>query len=290
MADNVYLNGRIVPADQAGVSVADAGFLHGASAFTTMLARTGGVFRLDAHLARLMETVQRFDLRTDATPESLTEATGQLLAANALTDARVRITLTSGSVHNDHPTTVITAQALPDYPPQWYQQGLTVVVSSFRQPVNDPTCGHKTGCYFTRMLARHEAASAGGEEALWYTPDHHLAEACFCNVFLLLGGKVCTPPLNTPVLPGVVRGAVLELCSEHGIEFDAETPLTVKEMLAAEEMFITASCSGIRPIVRVERHPVGDEKPGPVTQKLMAAYEDLVAAECGGPGSREQSA
>jgi len=285
--DKVHLNGRIVPAEQATVSVWDAGFLHGASAFTTMLAHNGVVFRLARHLERLMETVRVLDLRTAATSESLRSAVYELLGANGLSEARMRITLTPGSVAQAgsgpdtlEQTTLITADQLPEYPSDWYEKGITVVLSSFRQLAGGPTFGYKTGCYLTRMLARRAAAGKGAEEALWYTADNRLAESCFCNVFLVLDGKVRTPPIDTPVLPGVVRQAVIELCSQLGIDCDDQTPLRVREMLAAEEMFLTASCSGIRPVVRVERHVVGNEKPGEITGRIVAAYQELLDREC----------
>lgn len=279
---SVHLNGRVVPAEQAVVSVWDAGFLHGASAFTTMFAHHGVVFRLDRHLGRLMDTVAKMRLRTDATPEGLAASTGELLAANGLREARVRITLTPGGVDDTDgaPTTLITAGPVPDHPAQWYAEGITVTVSSFCQFPGDPTFGCKTGCYFPRIFAQQAAATREAQEALWYTPDDHLAEACFCNVFLVRGGRVRTPPLSTPVLPGIVREAVLELCEELGIACDDQTGLTVQDMLSAEEIFLTASVSGIRPVVKVEQRAVGAGAPGAVTKKLMSAYRDLLEAEC----------
>jgi branched-chain amino acid aminotransferase len=277
---NVHLNGKIVPAAAAVVSVSDAGFLHGASAFTTMLARNGVVFRFDRHIKRLFDTVRLLDLRTDATPEGLKAATYDLLKANELTSARGRITLTPGDIHGGEPTTLITAQVLPDYPREWYTKGIGVVVSSHKQVPGDVTCGHKTGCYLPRVLARQEAAAKGAEEALWFTTGNCLAEGCFTNVFLVLKGVVLTPPIDTPALPGVVREAVIELCRHDGIACDDGRNLTVHDMLDAEEMFLTASCSGIRPVARVERHAVGDESPGAVTKRIMAAYESLLEAEC----------
>lgn len=245
-----------------------------------MLAHRGVVFRLASHLRRLLETVALLGIRTDATQEALTAATHDVLAANDLTEARVRITLTPGAVDQDRPTTLVTADPLPDYPSQWYTDGIKVVVASFKQITGIPTFGYKTGCYFPRVLARQEAAAKGAEEAIWYTVDNHLAEACFCNVFLVLGGKVHTPPLATPVLPGVVRQAVLELCPQLEIECDSESALTIREMLSADEMFLTASCSGLRPVSAVEAHTVGPGRPGPVTQKIAAAYRDLLDREC----------
>lgn len=278
--NNVYLNGRMVPADEAKVSVFDSGFLHGVSAFTTMLAHKGRVFRLDRHVARVLETVELLGLRIDATKETLTGATFGLLEANGLLEARVRMTLTPGSADGGETTTLITAKALAEHPRQWYEKGITVVVSPFKQSCGDPTCGYKTGCYFPRVLARKEAAARGAEEALWFTVDNRLAESCFNNVFLVLAGRLHTPPRDTPVLPGIVRQAVVELCEELEIPCDAESPLTVKEMLAAEEMFLTGSITGIRPVVRVERHAVGQEKPGQVTKKLMSAYSEMLEREC----------
>ncbi|MBI5723473.1 MAG: aminotransferase class IV family protein [Planctomycetes bacterium] len=284
---NVYFNGRIIPAGQACIGIDDAGFLHGASVFTTMLARNGRVFRLDRHIKRLLDTVAVLGLRTDAAAESLTAAAADLLAANRLKDARMRITLTPGGVHGEEAsptTTLVTAEPLPAYPPEWYEKGINAIVSSYRQLSGDPTCGRKTGCYFTRILAAREAAEKGAQEALFYTTDNRLAEACFCSVFLVLDGKVRTPPLDTPVLPGVVRQAVIELCSSMGIACDDSRPLTVHEMLSAGEAFVTASCSGIRPVVMIERHAVGDQRPGPVTKKIMVAYQDLVNKECASDG------
>ena len=278
---NVHLNGRMIAASQATVGVTDAGFVHGASAFTTMRVHHGRVFRLDRHLKRLLETAEHFALRTDATAETLGAATGELIAANALGEGRARITLTAGPAGGEGaPVTLITADPLGEQPARWYEQGIGVIVSSFKQCRDDPLAGYKTGCYLPRLLARREAASQGMEEALWFTTENLLAEACFCNVFLVLGGRVLTPPLDTPVLPGVVRGAAMELCATEGIGCE-ERALTVRDMLGAEEIFLTSAVSGIRPVVRVERHEVAEEKPGPITQRMMSAYAGLLDQECG---------
>ena len=285
----VYLNGRLVPADKATISVFDAGFLHGESTFTTMLARNGVVFRLERHLCRLIDTAAMLDIRCGATSEVLTEAVYELLTANKLDRARLRVTLTPGPKGGDEPTTLITAEPLGVLPAEWYTEGITVVVSQLKQLSDDPTYGYKTGCYLPRVLARRQAVASGADEALWYTSDDRLAEACFCNVFLVRGGKVCTPPLDTPVLSGVVREVVIELCSQLDLPCDAETPLTARDALAAEEVFLSSSCSGVRPVVHIEQHKVGDGKPGPITRRLMGAYEKLLNKECSAYNQQEGS-
>lgn len=277
---HVYLNGTILPASEASISISDPGFLHGASAFTTMLAHQGVVFRFEQHLARLSETIRLLNLSVGATTGELVAHTYAVLDANGLGEARVRITLTPGGGEGEE-TTLITAVPLPAYPGEWYTKGISVVVASLKQVAGDPTFGYKTGCYLPRIIARQEAAAKGADDALWFTTDNHLAESCFSNVFLVLGGKVYTPPRDTPVLPGVVRGAVLELSETLDIDVDDQTPLTVNEMLSAEEIFLTSSTMGIRPVVRVEKHPVGKETPGDVTLRLMEAYRDMLDEECG---------
>jgi branched-subunit amino acid aminotransferase/4-amino-4-deoxychorismate lyase len=275
----VYFNGELVPADQASISIADPAFLHGASTFTTMYARNGVIFRFAKHLERLAETIRFLGMAVEATTGELVEATYRTLDANALTEARCRITLTPGPP-DGRPTTLIITDPLPEYPTEWYTRGVGVIVTALKQQTADPTFGHKTGCYLPRMLARREAAAKGCDDALWFTPDGRLAEACFSNVFLVQDGKVFTPPRDTPVLPGVVRDAVIELCTQLDIPCDDETPLTVEEMLAAEEMFLSSSCMGIRPVARVERHAYGDETPGPVTRRIIESYRELLDREC----------
>ncbi len=277
----VMLNGEMIPASEAKISIADPGFLHGASVFTTMLARNGVVFRFERHLARIAETLRLFGLNVDASTGQLVRGMYDVLDANGLADARCRITLTPGPP-DGKPTTLITANQLPQYPAEWYDKGVNVIVTALKQVSGDPIFGSKTGCYLPRIMARQEAATKGAEDALWFTADNHLAESCFSNVFLVMDGKVLTPPRDTPVLAGIVRETVIELCNseELNIDCDDETPLTVDEMLAADEIFLTSSTMGIRPVVRVEKHAVGQEVPGKITKKLMAAYQELLDREC----------
>ncbi len=276
----VYLNGEVLPAGEAQLSVFDTGLLHGASVFTTLLAHNGRPFRLDRHLRRLMDSAEKIGLRHQATPEELTGAVAAVLEANGLSEARVRITLTPGAPGAEpRPTALVTA-ARPGIQSWWYQKGIGVVVSGVRQYERSPLTGLKTGCYLLRVLARQAAAAVGADEALWFTLSGHLAEACYCNVFLVREGAVFTPPLETPVLPGIVRQAVIELCRDMDLPCRDDQPLGSDDVRSAEEMFLTSSVSGVRPVVRLERRPIGDERPGPVTKRIMAAYAKLLEAEC----------
>lgn len=282
-APSVFLNGRVMAASDARLEVDDVGFLHGANVFTTLAARHGKPFRLDRHLARLARTAGQLGLKVRVDATELTAATTDLLAANALDRARLRITLSAGSIRTGEAMTLVTAVPLPQYPPAWFTEGITVAVSHYRQWPADPTYGHKTGNYLTRILARRAAAEQGAEEALWFTPKTggitRLAEGCFTNVFLMAGGRLRTPALDTPVLPGVTREAVIEVAAGLGIDCDAEAVLTIDDVLAAEEIFLTASTMGVVPVSHVRDHAVGTGRPGELTLRLRSAYESLVDSD-----------
>ncbi len=175
------------------------------------------------------------------------------------------------------PTTAAPAEKYPD---ECYLKGITVVVADCRQSRTDPTVGHKTTSYFARLASLRAAHANGAMEALWFTPEGHLAEGAISNVFAVRDEELWTPPLDTPVLPGITRAAVIELAASLDIPV-REQALTLEDTRAADELFLTNSMMEVMPVVRIGRDPIGNEKPGEVTRKLAVAYSDLVARECG---------
>lgn len=283
MSPIVYMNGSFVEAADAMVSAYDGGWLHGAGLFETMRAEHGRVFRLGEHLNRLTRSAERLlHVVDDFLPTSV--QVEELLKRNNLTDARVRLTVSSGSVLVDsstqpRPTVCMTAAPLKDYPEAFYKEGVQVIVSAFRQSPNDPIAGHKTTAYFPRLIALRAAQQASCIEALWITTDGNLAEGCISNVFLVKEGVLKTPPLETPVLPGIARAVVLRIAEGEGIE--ARTVrLTIDDLLDADEVMLTNSIMQVLPVNSVERHEVGQGRVGPIAKILRAAYQDVVRKEC----------
>ncbi len=285
MAEIVYLNGRFLPRQEATVSVYDGGWLHGAGLFETMRAHRGTVFRLDAHLDRLMDSSAKVLCPIERPDLPLTKDFQRLLRENQLTDARVRLTVTAGSMLDQPPgerptiTVCVTASACTAYPPELYANGMAVALSRFRQSSTDPLAGHKTTNYLPRLLALREAQRHHCGEALWFTPENLLAEGSISNVFLVKGGVVKTPPRDTPVLPGITRTVILELCREKGIKAD-ESPLNINDLLDADEIFVTNSGMEVMPVIRVEKRDIGAGHPGPVARELLDLYRAQVETEC----------
>jgi branched-chain amino acid aminotransferase len=285
MADKVFLNDKLINIDEAGTSVGDSGFLYGAGLFETIRAYNGTVFRLDDHLDRLLKSAKTLFIEHSYNKKYLTDAVNKVLEANNLTDARIRLTLTAGgfspSQAKPNPTLLITATKLQLYPAEYYKKGVLVVLCPTRQNITDPACGHKTTSYLSRMLALKQAHEKKAAEALWFTIDGRLAEGCISNVFLVKDSKLFTPTTNTPVLPGIARKTVCELAIANKIEL-VEKDITIDDLLGADEVFITNVIMQVMLVVGIEKHNVGEGKPGAVTKKIQDYYEEFAKNNCGG--------
>jgi branched-subunit amino acid aminotransferase/4-amino-4-deoxychorismate lyase len=217
----------------------------------------------------------------------LEDAVMQTLKANNLSDARIRITVSIGEGEMvpdpstcGQPTVLITAAAYTPYPEQVYQNGFQTIISSIRRNSQSPISRLKSASYLESMFARQEARAAGVHEAVCLNDKGVLAEASMSNIFLVTSGRVRTPGQDSGILPGITREAVLELASQLNIEA-IEHKITLDELFQAREAFLTNSLIEIMPLTEIDGRLIGSGRPGPVTQRLMAAYRELVHKETG---------
>ncbi len=283
MAEKVFLNDNLIDVGEARVSVTDSGLLYGAGLFETMRSRHGVVFRLEDHLDRLSSSARALSISLPYEKAYLRAAIDRLLQANELAEARLRLTLTNGALAQPEeqrkPTLLITATAFRPYPAEYYETGVLVILCPFRQNATDPTCGHKTTCYYPRLLALDLAHHQRAAEALWFTTDNRLAEGCVSNIFLVKDSILYTPPLETPVLPGIARTTVRQLAQQQSLDV-AERDLFIGDVLEADEIFLTNVVMEVLPVVGVEQHMVGSGKVGPVTRKLREGFLQAVEQRC----------
>lgn len=285
MTSLVYYNGKLIPRSEAAVSIDDGGWLHGAGLFETMRAENGRLFRLASHIERLRKSaaVLLRPIGQDQLPSAA--IWGELLEGNGLKLARVRLTVSAGSMltslgDDAFPFTICaTATPLGAPPAKLYTSGVRVKLSSFRVSPSDPIAGHKTTAYLPRLLSLREAQRAQCLETIWFTTQSHLAEGSISNVFLVHQGVLKTPPTDTPVLPGITRGIILALSEETGIE-TREEPLSVDDLLDADEVFLTNAIMQVMPVIGVEKHTIGDGTVGPISRRLLQNYRDLLRKEC----------
>jgi branched-chain amino acid aminotransferase len=287
MTTIAYLNGRYIPESEAAISASDGAFLHGAGLFETMRAENGCVFRLERHLDRLQRSAAALLKPIERSELPDEDVFVELLKRNEMLTARVRLTVTPGPMRSrtEGPApplnVLISATKLAGYPPEQYRIGVAVVVCPFKQSPSDPLAGHKTTAYLPRLLGLRQAQRVGCMEALWFTTENCLAEGSISNVFIVTKGTLRTPPLETPVLPGIARATALEIAAEAGIP-TKEEPLDINDLLDADEVILTNAVMQVMPVIKVEKHDIDAGRPGPIAQQLLEAYRVLVKRECSG--------
>jgi branched-chain amino acid aminotransferase len=280
MVPFVYYNGGVLPADQVRISGADRGLLAGEGAFETLRAYGGRVFRLRAHLSRLFSTLRWLELELPERPDRLAEITREVLAANGLADARVRITVTAGPAagwvppEDRQPTRLVEAGPVDAPPAESYRQGVPVMTHRLARGAG-PLSGRKVTSYLGYLAARRAALRAGAAEAILLGPDNTVVEGALSNVFVVRQGAVHTPPLSDGPLAGITRQVVLERLGELGLE-GGEQHLEAGDLQTAQEVFLTSSIAEVLPVVGVDGRLVGDGRPGPVTRRMLDAYRALV--------------
>ncbi len=288
MGDIIYINGELVPRRDARISVFDRGYLYGYGLFETMRSYDGCVFALDRHLDRLMRSARKLAL--DAALDSIELERGiyRTMEANALSNSRIRLTVTAGDGERSVSppvsgvlTTIIVAEKLIVPPPAAYEKGLRAVVADTRRNSRSALSGMKSTAYMDSLIARHEAAAAGADDAILLNERGLVAECSTSNIFIVSGGRLLTPPVDCGILPGITREIMLELAGK--LEIPAvEIEIRLDDLYKADEAFITNSIIEIIPIVAVDGRAIGSGGPGDITARLLYAYRQVVSRQSGG--------
>jgi branched-chain amino acid aminotransferase len=279
----IYLNGELIPRSKAKLSPFDHGFLYGYGLFETMRAYGSSIFRLERHLARLHSSAEAIGIAPKLASFDLEKACCEVLGANNLTEARLRLTVSAGEgdiIPNPDTcsgiTVFIVARRLMPPPHESYKRGYMAVLSSLRRNSQSPLSRLKSTCYLESVLARQEAKAAAADEALLLNERGFVVEGSTTNIFLANGEMLATPSIESGALPGVTREAVLELAQSMGI-MPVVRQIELGELVKAEEAFLTNSILEIMPLTHLDDKPIGSGKPGTLTQRLMSAYQEIVA-------------
>jgi branched-chain amino acid aminotransferase len=283
----VYLNGHLVDARQAQVSVFDQGLLHGYGVFETVRSWNGKVFRLDEHLDRLTHAAEEIGILLGGQTGVLEQAVRATLEANGLLDARVRVTVTAGEGPGypvlpapGTPTILATASALPPSIDEQFERGYKAVIAT-RQRASQVALVHiKSTSHLDNLLARWEARQKDADEAIILNERDCLAECSMANIFMVEGHLLTTPSPDCGLLRGITRQAVMEIAAAQDLSVH-ETWFLAEDLARVQEVFVTNSVHGVMPVTSIDDKPVGDGKPGPMTRLVHQAYQDLVAHELG---------
>ena len=274
-----FLNGAFMPLDQASISPLDRGFLLGDGVYEIIPVFGGRLFRLEAHLNRLFNSLRLIHLDIPYTREQLTDILQALVTQNGGKNQSVYLQITRGNEPSPIRTHAFPAQITP-----------TIFITSKPSHTNSKAelvkgvkaitladnrwdnCEIKAITLLANVLNTQAAQQAGAKDAILIRNGHAI-EGASSNIFIVKDGLIITPPLSPIILGGVTRSLVIELAQKHQMPL-READIPESDLATADELWITSSTKDILPVLQLNDAPVSDGKPGPVWHTLIDYYLD----------------
>ncbi len=287
--DSIWLNGKLVPWKDATVHLIAHVLHYGYGAFEGIRCYETGdgrsaVFRLDAHVRRLADSMKILHVPMPYGADELTRACLEVIRANKKTEAYLRPmayvgpgALGFGAMENPTHVAVLMWEWGAYLGAEGLKHGIRAKVSSFpRHHVGIGMAKAKViGQYVNAILAKREVTMMGFDEAILLDVDGYVTEASGQNLFIVRDGVVKTAPVSSSILPGITRDTIIVMCREAGLTV-LEEKFTRDEMYIADEVFLTGTASEVTPVREVDQRPVGTGRPGPISQQLQERYIALV--------------
>jgi len=235
----------------------------------------GRLHAVNAHMRRLFRSLDAIELKHHFTAAGLERIVRAAVRRSGFKDALVYLQATRGAARRMKefpkgvpPTLVITVRPLELPSPAARRNGVRIMTA---RDIRWHRCDVKSVCLLPNVLAANRAKAAGCFEALFVEPDGTVTECASANIFMVKNGVVATPPRSVNILGGITREEVIALARKHRIPL-RERCVTLKQLLAADEVFLTGTTTEVLPVVRVDNHRIGNGRPGPVTCRLHELF------------------
>lgn len=286
--DKIWMNGSLVNWDDARIHIMSHVVHYGSSWYEGMRCyatpRGSAIFRLDRHLRRLIESAKIYKTKVPYTQKQLEEAVLTTVRANNLKACYIRPVVYRGYGEvglNPLGCPVDVAIAVWEWGVYLGQNALTdgidVCISTWNRPAPNtlPAMAKAGGNYVLSAMMKVEAIEAGFGEAIALDTNGYVSEGSGENVFVIRDGVIHTPALSSSLLPGITRDSIIRLARDSGYEV-VEMNVPREMLYVADEIFFTGTAVEITPVKSVDRIPVGDGTPGPVTRSLQKAFFNVV--------------
>ncbi len=287
-AKKIWMDGELVDWDKAQVHVLTHALHYGSSVFEGLRCystpRGPACFRLRDHLTRLKQSAKIYRMDLPYSVDELAEATKELIRVNGQTACYIRPLVFRGygpmglnSLNSPINVAIATWEWGAYLGEEGVATGIDVCVSSWTRlaPNTEPSLAKAGGNYMNSQLMKMEAVLDGYAEAIALDINGYVAEGSGENVFIVREGGIVTPPSGASILPGITRHSVIVLAKELGHEVRKQI-IPREGLYIADEVFLTGSAAEITPVRSVDRIPVGDGKPGPITMAVRKAFLDVV--------------
>jgi branched-chain amino acid aminotransferase len=275
----LWLDGAVYPDSRALFDLSDRGLLLGDGAFDTALVLNGRVFAAEAHVRRLLRALDT--LHIEAGPAAIRAAIAALAPHGERHVLRVTVTRGPGlrglaPLGAQKPTVMASLSPLSQGA---FWPKLTIEVAEIRRNETSPASRLKALSYLDASLAARAAAARGCNDVLFLNGAERVACASVGNVFALFGDELATPPVSDGVLPGIIRGVLLDQCGALGLS-GCERSLGLDQLLAADAVFVTNSLRLIAPVERIGASAIG-ARGGKTVEALQQHLRAAIGAECG---------
>lgn len=279
----IYIDGVYYPKSEAKISVYDHGLLYGDGVFEGIRAYEGIVFKLHEHIERLYLSAHAIMMKIPISKEEMLKTVIKTLRKNKLSNAYIRLVVTRGvgDLGLDprkcpKPTIIIIADSINLHSKGAKENGISTMISWVRRnPVDTTTHEIKSLNYLNSILAKIEATSTDVDEALCLDKNGWIVEGVGENLFIVKNGKIFTPPSSSGALEGITAKVVTRIAKNMGIEA-SQTSITPFQLFSADEAFFTGTAMEMIPIREANKRIIGDGKPGPITKKLMDAFQKVI--------------
>lgn len=282
----VELNGSVMDASEAVISVYDHGFLYGIGLFETFRTYEGKPYLLDRHMKRLCSGCDQLGIQYTPNMEELPSSVNELLEANELKDGYIRLTVSAGEAElglptgdYEQPNVLMLVKALPPVNDAVHMRGRELRVLQTRRNTPEGEVRFKSLHYMNNIIAKRELLASGaapGAEGLMLSREGWLAEGIVSNLFFAKDNVVYTPELATGILPGITRERVLELAGSAGYETE-EGLYSLEKLQTADEIWLTNSIQELVPVTLLSEaggvsRVIGNGQAGSITKQLLTLY------------------
>ena len=279
MPELAYLNGEIMPIEEALVPIEDRGYQFGDAVYEYVASHHGRLFCLSKHLDRLERSLAEL-----AFPKGLRAGIQagikSLFAAAKIPRAGIYIQISRGVEPRDHAYStlipvqiVMTVRPLPKVHPQAKTGAAAITVQDIRWK----RCDIKTVQLLPNVLAKQKALDSGAYDAIFVSKDGVVREATSSNLFMVKNNAVITHPLTRNILSGITRQIIVDICRSTPIDLK-ERFFTIEELYKADEVFFTGTGTEVLPIVQIDGNPVGNGTVGGITKDLYQTLREKVGA------------
>jgi branched-chain amino acid aminotransferase len=283
----IWMNGKLVAWDDAQIHITAHGLHYGTGVFEGMRAYDTAdgpaIFRLDAHMHRMVASAEAYEMTLPYSVEALSEASVEVVRANGLKNAYLRpIAFYDSHTFHVAPRGSPVSVAIIAIPGRAYvaggvEKGLSVMLSSIRRidgstlPPHVKAAGH----YTNSVRALQQAHKAGFDDAVLLNAKGDVAEGSGANLFIVKGGKVITTDKDAGIVMGITRDSVITIARDLDIPVEIRA-MSVADLRGADEVFFSGTAVEVTPITQLDDHTFGDGKPGPITRRIQETYFDTV--------------